>query len=382
MIKINDNFSMSAAKPTRTVDIHGVGQVYNTLADIPSNMLYLWLETVEVETGNRFRYEIDPADTTLFVWRELDKFEWTPTSHPNVYPPNPQTDEQYIISGLFAPYTFAGGSLDTEEVNNGDRIIFDGTNWSVVAGGVLAGDVVARGITPFGNVSNNTTFLKGATLDEVLKQIVRKEIQAVVSIAVTPTIVEVGVNQDFTITSTFVGNDGGSLTQLEIFRDGTSIQTQAGTAPYVDTGVLISAGAIVYKGDFTYPNLGGVSSSSKTVSGAYKNFGYANTVSPTNGADIRTAALATSTFGKTFKFDTGTTNTKYIIAIPKTKTIKSIIDTGGALPVTLVVGVDYIESTAITQVPDGGGVLADYKVYEFSPTIPYSTNHKHNVTLN
>ncbi len=56
-IQRNDNIKLDAPKPIRTTDIVGVGWVYLTKETIPISMRYQYMQTVDANTGNKWRLE-------------------------------------------------------------------------------------------------------------------------------------------------------------------------------------------------------------------------------------------------------------------------------------------------------------------------------------
>ena len=90
---------------------------------------------------------------------------------------------------------------------------------------------------------------------------------------------------------------------------------------------------------------------------------------PTTGSQI---ATLTSTEDSTFTLNTGSTNLYHIVAIPDAKTLVSVIDQD---PFPIPLNNNY-ELSSINTI-DG----APYKVYILQIALPYSSNHRHNITL-
>lgn len=109
--------------------------------------------------------------------------------------------------------------------------------------------------------------------------------------------------------------------------------------------------------------------------GLYYNWYGGDTDAPAIGAEIRSL---TPTFNNSFTLNTGDVNTVFIIVVPSTKNLSSVIDQD-ALNVDLTAS--YILSGTITNVPDAQGSSVTYKVYVMEISTPYSSNHKHLVTI-
>lgn len=107
----------------------------------------------------------------------------------------------------------------------------------------------------------------------------------------------------------------------------------------------------------------------------YYNWYGSSTGIPTTETEIRNL---TPTFNNSFALNTGDVNTTFIIAIPSTKNLLSVFDRD-ALNANLTA--IYNLSGTVTNVPDGQGNLVTYKVYAMKISIPYSSNHKHLVTI-
>lgn len=94
---------------------------------------------------------------------------------------------------------------------------------------------------------------------------------------------------------------------------------------------------------------------------------------PTVESQVRGLA---STQDDTFTINTGS-NLFHIVAIRASKTLVSVIDQD-AFGINLTSS--YILS-GITQVENSEGTLVAYKVYILEIAVPYSSNHRHNITL-
>ena len=106
---------------------------------------------------------------------------------------------------------------------------------------------------------------------------------------------------------------------------------------------------------------------------------YGSTTSvPTTSDDIRNLENRIfSTGTETIILQTGTENSIFVIAIPESRTINTILDNNAMF-------VDLTNSYAVSQinVADAGGLISVYNIYIMQNAIPYSRNHNHVITLN
>lgn len=128
-------------------------------------------------------------------------------------------------------------------------------------------------------------------------------------------------------------------------------------------------------GNNTSP-VGTFNSSTFTVTSRFYRF-YGADVLPTNSAEVR--ALPSSAFhtgATTFTFETGTTETSYVVALPPSVTISSVIDLD-ALNVDITS--EFI-LTGTVNVLDAGSTNRAYNVYQATAGVPYLTSHTFQVT--
>jgi hypothetical protein len=204
---------------------------------------------------------------------------------------------------------------------------------------------------------------------------------------------EIGQTINIPLTATFNQNDGGGSAGLIIKKNGTQIAT---TSPYTDSNVVIAATAVVYNCNFTYSQgpiknnilgipdavgrvaAGSVNSGNLNYQGFYKIFYDAVSTFPTDSTTAR--ALSNSRFsnsGNSFTLNTGSTLTKFCIILPPGKTLSSVIDQDA---LNLDITSQYVQS-AITVNDAAGTPVSTYKIYAMSQSVPYSSNHRHNITI-
>lgn len=98
---------------------------------------------------------------------------------------------------------------------------------------------------------------------------------------------------------------------------------------------------------------------------------------PANSASVR--ALSSKRFvdaGNTFILNTGSTEKIFTIAMPATNSLVEVLDLD-ALNANITA--NYVMSTF--NVNDGGGTPVSYKIYTLSNAIPYSSDHRHQITI-
>jgi len=263
----------------------------------------------------------------------------------------------------------------------------------------LQEDIESIGVGTVGGINEGDILLTGTTFTEFTKQLLQKVvpptyINPTLSLSVSPSASqEIGSTTSFTLTPNFNQNDAGAVNSVVFKRAGVTIHTQSNLAPFVDTNRTVDYSSLLYSVEVSYDDgavkddnfgnpypigqiLAGTIVGNRTVTGDYYNwYGAYGTSAPTQGSDIRTL---NSTFNTSFTLNTGTTALFHTIAVPQYLDLISVIDQD-ALNANITV--DYQLSGTITQVPDGGGTLVQYKVYTLEITVPYSTNHRHNVVV-
>jgi len=261
--------------------------------------------------------------------------------------------------------------------------------WEEIGGGKLANDVTVHGVGKVGAVKDGDIFVSGMDTEEILRKLLTTVIEPTLSLNVKPTLVEIGSTQNVELTPSFKKNDAGTIGDVNFFRGGSPLTTVTGTVgKYTDSGYKVPGGDTTYKVTVNYAGntSTGLSAGSKSATGKIKGinayFGYSTAAIPSTGAFLRSEAGDSNRFlSNTFSFQTGTTNKTFVIAVPAGRRIRKITDIGGALPVELKVGTDYIKSTALTTVPDAGGTDTSYDVYIFVNAISYDKPHTHKVEL-
>lgn len=209
---------------------------------------------------------------------------------------------------------------------------------------------------------------------------------------------EVGESINLALDGTFNINDGGATTGLSVKKDGTQISA---SEPYTYNGLVFSktaqnflvnysyaAGVVLndnlgnpspYSGGLGLPS-GNVNSNTLTALGLWKIwYGAAATV-PSTGTLAR--SLPQSQFedaGNTFILNTGAVQVNYVLILPPNKTLVSVVDLDA---LNLNITAEYVlVSSTFTGKDAAGADIANCKKYVKTQAAPYSTNHRHQITI-
>lgn len=276
----------------------------------------------------------------------------------------------------------------------------DWANTGVIAASgssVTTEEITSIGVGDIGGINAGRVIPIGTDINAFIKSLIQKVIPPtysppVVTLAITPTgTQEIGFTGNFLLTPSFTQNDGGIVTNVVFTHNGLTIRSQSNLTPYTDnrlisgtnsyTVVVSYAQGTIKNDNFGTPSPDGRIASglvigSASIVGQYRNwFGAYGVNPPSSGANIRTMGYS---YLNSFTLNTGTTSLNQVIAIPSTKSLQSVID-ADALGVDITSS--YVLSGTILTVPNGGGVNVNYKVYIQTNSVPYSSNHKHNVII-
>jgi len=170
-----------------------------------------------------------------------------------------------------------------------------------------------------------------------------------------------------------VSFNGGSFTNI-----GTNMTLAAAGGTFTnltDTSITSSATSVIYRvtvGD-SYTD----ATASYNITYKYVVFYGPSSSAPSNSAGVR--ALTGKRFtdaGNTFTLNTGSINTIFTVAIPATMSLTQVLDLD-ALNANITA--NYVLSTF--NVNDGGGTPVAYKIYTLTNAIPYSADHRHQITI-
>lgn len=184
-----------------------------------------------------------------------------------------------------------------------------------------------------------------------------------------------------------ITNNSGSVPTIDIYNNTASSTLLAGTTNDGTQTVTISTVTFNSNGDTqSWKGIGNnvtpsgtFNSSNFVVTARFFRFYGAASASVATSADVR--ALASSAFQTapaTFDLNTGTTLTKFIVALPPGITIVSVVDLD-ALGADITGTYNYMGTI---NVLDAASVTRAYNIYEMNLGSPYITNHRHAVTTN
>lgn len=106
---------------------------------------------------------------------------------------------------------------------------------------------------------------------------------------------------------------------------------------------------------------------------------YGNTTYiPSVSSDIRSLENKKINFDNVITLNTGSINKTFVVALPDGYIIESVYDED-ALYVNLTNY--YVKSNTLTQVQDAGGLNSAYNIYIMQNAMPYSSSHKHKITI-
>ena len=168
---------------------------------------------------------------------------------------------------------------------------------------------------------------------------------------------------DITAASTLLAATSNDGTQAQTI---TTIQLNSNGATQSWRGV----------GNNTTP-AGTFNSSAFTVTSRFLRFFGAVAASPTNSATVRAVSAGTFHTGvTTFSLNTGSSLTKFVVALPPGVTISSVID---VTALNAVITSEYI-LTGTINVLDAGSTNRLYNIFEMTIGSPYSSTHNHSIT--
>jgi len=202
---------------------------------------------------------------------------------------------------------------------------------------------------------------------------------------------EVGTDISLTLTGNYTQNDGGSVNTWRIIKNGSNVSATNSFSETIElstTPIVYSASADYNAGTGSKPNsLGDLEPNTIIAGTAVSSFieyrGYRavfygdSSAKKTTSSEIRTLTKRLENSGNTFALNTGSTNTFYQVWLPTGKSIVSVIDLD-ALNANITTS--YV-SESLT-VNDAGGNPITGTLYTYSADVPYSTNHRHQITTN
>ena len=190
---------------------------------------------------------------------------------------------------------------------------------------------------------------------------------------------------------TFNKQDAGEATGYRFRKNGTEISTDQNNT-VSETNLIANA---VFQGSVDYEQgpikenelgieddrgrieAGSVNTPNRTITVRERVFYGAVAEVPTTSEAVRALSPV---FDNATNVDlaTGTTHNIFVIAMPASKSLDSVVDTGGSLPLTITSS--YVLTDSAFTVKDAGGNDRTYKLYVFNPDNAYnpSTTHRFN----
>lgn len=269
----------------------------------------------------------------------------------------------------------------------------DGTfqNTALVGGGSGTGcsfdsdiTVSLAGGKTFGRYEDGDTIpASGKTPCEVIELATAEPQAPSVSLSASPTTIETGtvavsVSLSFSYT---INNPGATVDTVSLeFRRGntgswTVLSTDTGLTNFTHNFTNGSADQINYRYVVT-DSLGYSTTATRNVSFSYRVFYGPVSSPPVTSAAVR--ALPSNRFvsaGNTFTLNTGSTEVNFSVAMPTSQSITEVLDLD-ALNANITS--EYVNNPF--NVDDAGGNPVAYNVYTMTIAIPYSSNHRHQVT--
>jgi hypothetical protein len=266
--------------------------------------------------------------------------------------------------------------------------VSDGGGGSVVFDADIP--VVLSGGKTIGQYTNGQTIpANGKTVQEVITLLATEYINpsfSAFSISGQATTVEIGTTLSGSKTFLWTLSAGsGTVSTIDIYNNTAASTLVAGTAndgtqaATITTIQLNTNGATQsWKGigNNTSPP-GTFNSSDFVVTARYIRFYGATASAPTNSAQVR--ALSTNAFhtgAATFNLTTGTTLTRFAVALPPSVTISSVIDLDA---LNADITSQYV-LTGTVSVTDAGGTSRTYNLYQMTIGAAYSVTHRHQIT--
>jgi hypothetical protein len=268
---------------------------------------------------------------------------------------------------------------------------YDGTNWQLLGGG--SGGTY-NGSSPttvtVGGLSSGSA-ISGNTYDAILQAILVPYINPVFNSFSNTQTQSVESGTTISGSKTFNWNitvNSGIVPTLTIYDATAAANLVTGVYNTGSVAQVITTKTLTNVGDTqSWYGIGNNTQNSTTFNSstytvtAYAYIWYDVVASaPTTGAGVR--ALTNSFFrtgGSSFILNTGTTQTKFFVALPPGSTISSVVDLDA---LGAVITSSYVAQTSINVLDNGGvGTSRAYNIYLMTIGTPYGTSHRHQVTF-
>jgi hypothetical protein len=249
-------------------------------------------------------------------------------------------------------------------------------------------------------IPNGTTVNAGDSIATFLESAFRKASPAVynypsasLSGSPAPAAVEVGTALSIAFSIGFTQNDAGAQTSLVLNKNGSPLTATSGTYTDSITATLspVNYQAIINyaQGHINNDSLGSPDASGRIAAGSvssnvlsYQGFYllWYDAVATIPAASAAVRALSNARFsnaGNSFTLNTGSTQTHFVLVLPPGKSLVSVIDQDA---LNLDITSQYA-ATGISVNNASGTAVSGYTLYSMSQSVPYSSNHRHNITI-
>ncbi len=192
---------------------------------------------------------------------------------------------------------------------------------------------------------------------------------------------EIGEVIDIILDAAYQKNDGGDSTGVVIRKDNNQI---AASEPYTDTNVVMIATPKVYQAVYTQSgspevNAGTVSSNTLSYRGFHRYWYGAVAANPATGAEVRAYSGRLANAGNTWILNTGTVEKKYFFMLLPDQNLSGVVDLD-ALNLNITSEYTLIDNNFTGQ-DFAGNPIPGCKLYVKTQSVPYSTNHRHQITI-
>jgi hypothetical protein len=204
---------------------------------------------------------------------------------------------------------------------------------------------------------------------------------------------EVGEQVNVSLSALFTQKDGGSVVSYQIQKNGSQV---AATSQFSET-ISMMVAATTYQSLATYLQgpikknnfneddaTGRISASSVTSNnvsfqGYYATWYGPTVVVPSNSANVRALSgkLLTAQSNSAI-LNTGASQTMFAIVTPAAKSLASVVDLDA---LNLSITSEYVYQGVITVNNAGGVPVAGFKLYLKTSGVAYSSNHRHQFTI-
>lgn len=270
-------------------------------------------------------------------------------------------------------------------------------------------EVTVNGVGSVGGVDDGYTFPVGMSFQEYLTKVYVKSNPASYSQSTSSisdnisNVVEVGETFTPTLSISYTKRDSGDAIRARFYRNGSLINTDesipfsftASSEDLVNDGDYITySGQVDHEqGDQKYDNLGnpsgdpsvlvparnGLSSGSTSITARRKIFYGKNNSQPSNSSDVRSFNYNQFSTDNTFSINVNNGDTSVEFAIPSNKTLSSVIFVGALVNDETSV---FLSSEQIISVNGDENKYPDnYKIYRYSPSVPFGSDAVYNITI-